>query len=507
MTSKIKVDNITDQDDNNIINESGDVITVGASGDTVAVAGNIVKSNALQASDGGNIVNQSGTTITLGASGDTVTLASGASQTGFGRSGSVDWQTGSIKTGTFTAASGEGYFADTSSSAFTMNLPAGTAGAIVAVADYTRTFNTNNLTISPNGSQKIGGEAETVDLDVNGQALTLVYVDDTEGWINVQNAEDTETGINPFIEATGGTVTCSGDYKIHTFTGPGTFTVTKIACVAANNEVSHLVVAGGAGGGSCGGGGGGAGGFRESKSPVDSYTSSPIEGGTAVTVTAAAFPITVGAGGSGGCKPANLGGNGSNSVFSTITSAGGGGGGKFQSTFPGASVGATGQAGGSGGGSGGSAPTGVNPGGSGNSPPVSPAQGQPGGTGQHIGGCTMRSGGGGGATGAGGNGTNQSPGPGSSVGGTGGTGATTSITGSPLAYAGGGGGAGFENASGCGTSPCGTGGTGGGRAAAASSAGTTNRGGGGGGGAHPGGGVNGGSAGGSGIVIIRYKFQ
>ena len=47
MTSKIKVDNITDQDDNNIINESGDVITVGASGDTVAVAGNIVKSNAL----------------------------------------------------------------------------------------------------------------------------------------------------------------------------------------------------------------------------------------------------------------------------------------------------------------------------------------------------------------------------------------------------------------------------------------------------------------------------
>jgi hypothetical protein len=45
MTSKIKVDNIADQDDNNIINESGDVITVGAAGDTVAVAGNIVKSN------------------------------------------------------------------------------------------------------------------------------------------------------------------------------------------------------------------------------------------------------------------------------------------------------------------------------------------------------------------------------------------------------------------------------------------------------------------------------
>ena len=54
------------------------------------------------------------TTITIGASGDTVTLASGASQTGFGRTGSVDWQTGSIKTATFTAHNGEGYFADTS---------------------------------------------------------------------------------------------------------------------------------------------------------------------------------------------------------------------------------------------------------------------------------------------------------------------------------------------------------------------------------------------------------
>ena len=32
MTSKIKVDNISDQNDNNIINESGDVITVGAAG-------------------------------------------------------------------------------------------------------------------------------------------------------------------------------------------------------------------------------------------------------------------------------------------------------------------------------------------------------------------------------------------------------------------------------------------------------------------------------------------
>ena len=84
MSSIIKVNTVQDADGNNIINESGDVITVGASGDTVTVAGNVVKSNALQASDAGNIVSQSGTTITVGASGDTVALASGASQTGFG---------------------------------------------------------------------------------------------------------------------------------------------------------------------------------------------------------------------------------------------------------------------------------------------------------------------------------------------------------------------------------------------------------------------------------------
>jgi hypothetical protein len=79
---------------------------------------------------------QCGTTLTLGASGDTVTLGSGASQSGFGRTGTVDWQTGSIKTSTFTAANGEGYFANTSSGGFTMNLPAGSAGASLGCRLY-----------------------------------------------------------------------------------------------------------------------------------------------------------------------------------------------------------------------------------------------------------------------------------------------------------------------------------------------------------------------------------
>ena len=54
----------------------------------------------------------------------------------------------------------------------------------------------NNLVITPNGSEKIGGVSASLRLTVDGQALTLVYVDSTKGWINVQNAEDTEAAEN-----------------------------------------------------------------------------------------------------------------------------------------------------------------------------------------------------------------------------------------------------------------------------------------------------------------------
>ena len=226
-----------------------------------------IKVNNVQNQCGQNIINENSNTITIGASGDTIALASGASQTGFGRTGTVDWQTASIKTATFTAANGEGYFANTSAGAFTMNLPAGSAGNIVSVVDYTNTFQTNNLTISPNGSQKIGGVNANFIASTEGQSLTFVYVDDTEGWKNVQDSTSNAVG-DPFLRATGGTETTSGNYKIHTFTGPGTFTVSKISCVAAENTVSYLVVAGGGGGANAasnGAGGGGGGGFREYK--------------------------------------------------------------------------------------------------------------------------------------------------------------------------------------------------------------------------------------------------
>ena len=193
-------------------------------------------------------------TVTLGDSGDSFVVPAGATitnngtQTGFGRTGTVDWQTGSIKTGDFTAVNTQGFFVDTNGGAVTATLPAGSAGAIISFQDYRNTFNTHNLTITPNGSEKINSGAGPVRLTTNGEGVTLVYIDSTVGWRSIQDNVFADTGSN-FISATGGTETTSGNFKIHTFTGPGTFTVCKVACTAANNIVDYLVVAGGGGGG------------------------------------------------------------------------------------------------------------------------------------------------------------------------------------------------------------------------------------------------------------------
>jgi len=472
MTSKIKVDNINKvSDDSNIIKKCGTTTTIG--------------------SGASNPIVVDGSAVTLGRCGGTVALASGATQTGFGRTGTVDWQTGSIKTATFTAASGEGYFANTSGGAFTMNLPAGTAGNIVSVVDYTNTFQTNALTLAANGSQKIGGIVATTTLTTEGQSVTFVYVDDTEGWKNVQDSTSNVTGLVPFVTATGGTITTSGDCKIHTFTGPGTFAVTA-STTPANNEVSYLVLAGGGAGGFFNGAGGGAGGFRESKAPLTPYTASPLDGystpGNRVTVTSQSYPIVVGAGGAAvtlPCSPNSVaGGNvGAVSTFDTITSAGGGGGGSN----------GLGKAGGPGGSGGGATDGGT--GGTGNTPSTTPAQGSNGGPSS----TPSSGGGGGGATQVGD--TASTPCQGANAG----NGAITSITGSPVTRAGGGGGGGRPPAGG--TTPSGgSGGGGNGNNAGDGSNGTANTGGGGGATGTSGGSrTNGG--GGSGLVVIRYKFQ
>ena len=482
-----------------------------------------IKVDNVQNQPGTNIIDKCGTTITLGQSGDTIALACGASQTGFGRTGTVDWITTPKVTGDspVTGVTGKGYFMNTTAGAITLNLPAGAAGSIVSLADYAGTWQTNNVTVAPNGSEKMGGVNASVVLSTEGQSVTLVYVDSTQGWINTMDSTS-NVRATAFVAATGGTP-CTGaivgDYKIHTFTGPGTLCVSASGSPVGNDKIDYLVVAGGGSGGMTGppagpgrgGGGGGAGGFRESRNPAaaPAWAASPLASTTSITASVAAYPITVGAGGATATypQPSTTHGNpGADSVFSTITSAGGGGGGVGINVTPLAPYKA--PSGGSGGGAGASEqPSETLSGGDGDTPNVTPDQGFPGGsTSNPYGG--WNSGGGGGATTVG-----ESTGPGNCTegGGDGGAGATTTISNTPTADAGGGGGSGYG-----GPPSTGQGGSGGGGNGSRSSpapgpavatTGGCNTGGGGGAGVNTPVPFGSGAAGGSGIVIIRYKFQ
>ena len=449
---------------------------------------------------------RSGTTVTLGDSGDTFTIPSGATinnqgtATNFGATGSASWTT-TVKTSGFTAVAGEGYFVDTTSGAISVNLPAGTAGAVVAFKDYLGTFDTNALTLVQNGSDKIGGSTVNATLDTEGIAVTLVFIDSTQGWLVTDSGLQSESPTDKYITATGGTVVTCGNFKTHVFTSPGTFCVSCGGNAAGSNSVDYVVVAGGGGAQGDRSGGGGAGGFRVSNSIgcIPAPTMSPLSNPTGLPVSVQGYSITVGGGGAAGSPPASNASPGGTSTFSTISSAGGGGG-----TL------STGANGGSG--SGGY----CNPGGTGNTPPVSPSQGNPGGIG--AGGPSHGAGGGGGAGAAGSNGTTGG------VGGAGGAGSFVAVAfispgcaptyGEPgpvssTRYFAGGGGGSFYGDPGPGTP--GAGGVGGGGDGANCSpgnggAGVTNTGGGGGGGVQKQGPGTGG-AGGSGIVLIRYKFQ
>jgi hypothetical protein len=391
----------------------------------------------------------------------------------------VQWQSvitadGSTATN---ATAGQGYFIDTTSNTHTINLPSSPSiGDSIAIKDYAGTFATNNLTIGRNGNN-IQGAANNSLITTNRASLTLVYIDSTKGWVYTKESNVADLGAPAFTSATGGTITTSGDFKIHTFTGDGCFVVSTLGNsptvpTGGPSNVDYLVVAGGGGGGPNRGGGGGAGGHRTT------FPSPGCNAG-AFPVALQTYPITVGGGGSAASA-------GSNSIFSTITSAGGG---------LGAASPAAGGDGGSGGGAGHSGPK---AGGSGNTPPVSPSQGNDGGDAQ---GPAPGNGGGGGGSGAVG-GDASSP-----TAGNGGAGTANSITAASVTRAGGGGGGGYPTSGSGGSGGGGAGGTPGSQSNTNGTVGTANTGGGGGGGSYDNSTVGSGVAGGKGIVIIRYKFQ
>ena len=398
----------------------------------------IVFSDALTSSDTIDFILVLGDVLNIGTPSDgTITSAKLAS----GVSGLISWQ--SVQTTGFTAVSGRGYPCNTTSSAFTVTLPASpVAGDTIILVDYARTWGTNNLTINPNSNKFQGGTANAV-YNTNGLSLTLVYIDSTKGWIPTVDDDSTNT---------------------------------------QSYSVDFLVVAGGGGGGggkddSYGGGGGGAGGYRNSYSTETSGGGGSTE--TDLTLTrGAVYTVTVGAGGAGGTNAVGV--TGSNSSISgtgitTITSSGGGYGGGGTST----------------GGNGGSGGAGI-----GTSNGTGTAnQGYNGG--QGLAGANA----GGGGGGAGAVGSNAS---GSNTAGNGGTGLASSITGSSVTRAGGGGGG--AGSAGTGGSGGSGGGGNGANASGTATAGTTNTGSGGGaegGGANGSGDHGVGRAGGSGVVILR----
>ena len=330
--------------------------------------------------------------------------------------------------------------------------------------------------------------AGSLRFNTSNAALELYY----NGWNTVYYAGS--------ILAEGGTIVTSGNYKLHIFTGSGSFTITAVPSSGA--YVDWLVVAGGGGGGGRHGGGGGGGGVV--------YVSQ------STVLTTGTYTVTVGAGGTGALTDV-AGGNGANSSFGQYgTGVGGGGGG----TYVGNDTRIAGQPGGSGGGAGhgitsggsktqGTSPYGITYGNAGGNNPSN----------------NQESGGGGGAGGVGGDGQ------GGTTGGAGGPGISIPIY-NDYYWAGGGGGSGWEQPAGVGGIGGGGGGgaggigsttfagggsalntgspgVGGGSGEVSGGAGGTNTGGGGGGSGQYGyASYNGhGGNGGSGIVIIRYRYQ
>ena len=357
------------------------------------------------------------------------------------------------------------------------------SGAIVNGQSSDLTINISNATSTVDVVYKEGSTtlATTTGVTVTGGVATAtvpsaVYSQTTGDTISISVVNDdgvpSVNSVNKIVTAlaTGGTVTSSGSYFIHTFTTSSTFTV------PTGGLTADILVVGGGGGGNPaggGGGGGGAGGYRY-------FTSQSL--------TAGAKTITVGAGGGSvtGASYVTPNNPGTYSAYddggaAELRSSGGG---------SGRSDGNVGtSAGGSGGGGSGGY---QNAGGSGNAGGYTPSEGNNGGNGS---GSPYAAGGGGGAGGVGGNGS-------APQGGVGGVGSANSISGSSVYYAGGGGGGG--NGGSTSSGGLGGGGNGPGGPNGSGTSGTANTGGGGGGASFDSSTPYSSGAGGSGVVIIRY---
>ena len=100
-------------------------------------------------------------------------------------SGGAAWQ--AVKTSSFNVTAKEGYFVDTTSTTITATLPSSpTIGDFVSFIDYAGTFDTNNFTVARNG-KPIQGSATDLTVATERAGFTLVFVDNTQGWLLQNN--------------------------------------------------------------------------------------------------------------------------------------------------------------------------------------------------------------------------------------------------------------------------------------------------------------------------------
>jgi hypothetical protein len=123
--------------------------------------------------------------ITMGTTGQVLTTD--GTTASFGDiSGGASWQA-VITADPSPAVAGNGYFCDTTIAAFTVTLPAAPViGDFISFIDYAQTFDTNNLTIGRNG-KLIQGSAADLTVATVGAGFTLVFVNDTQGWLLQNN--------------------------------------------------------------------------------------------------------------------------------------------------------------------------------------------------------------------------------------------------------------------------------------------------------------------------------
>jgi len=173
-------------------------VTTGGATDLTLNTNSGTNSGVITITDGanGNIAitpNGSGNVVLDGlsfpnadGSADTFLKTNGSGTLSFAAiSGGTDWQ--AVKTSTFTAVAGEGYFINTTGGSFEMDLPAGSIGDEIAFIDYAGTFDSNPLTIDQNGTEKIAGSTDPLTVSTERAANTLVYVDGTQGWLLKNN--------------------------------------------------------------------------------------------------------------------------------------------------------------------------------------------------------------------------------------------------------------------------------------------------------------------------------